>query len=198
MVVTNDEELGEKMRIQRVHGGKPKYYHKIIGGNFRIDALQAAVLNVKLPHLDNWSERRRKNAETYYKLFMDAGLSTETGKLEFDNDNKVLLPKAIYQQPATSNQQPVNYHIYNQFIIRVQKRDELKQFLLNEGVACEIYYPVPFHRQECFSNLKHEDGDFPNSNFAAETSLALPIYPELSNDQLEYVVNKISEFYGKN
>ncbi len=210
MVVTMNEELGEKIRVLRVHGGKPKYYHKIIGGNFRLDAIQAAVLNVKFPHLDSWSEGRRKNAELYTKLFVEAGLAEEEGKTDFDEKNKVLLPRAVYR----NNRQTVsgiknhesgirNYHIYNQYVIRVEKRNELKAYLKENGIATEIYYPVPFHKQECFQDLiTTNDGatnqttisDFPNADFSAGHSLALPIYPELTKEQIEYVVEKISEF----
>ena len=189
MVVTNDNELGEKLRILRVHGGKPKYYHKIIGGNFRLDAIQAAVLNVKLPHLDSWSAKRRANAELYTKLFIEKGLAEEEGKTGFDEKNKVLLPKPVYKESGYKN-----YHIYNQYVIRVENRDGLKNYLKEQGIATEIYYPVPFHRQECFADLNAKDEDYPNSNFAAEHSLALPIYPELTEKQIEYVVEKIEEF----
>ncbi len=196
MVVTMDEELGEKLKILRTHGGKPKYYHKVIGGNFRLDAIQAAVLNVKLPHLNSWSEGRRKNAELYTKLFIEAGLSQEEGILNFKDNNKVLLPKPIYKDVILSGVEESrleNYHIYNQYVIRIDKRDELREKLKDQGIATEIYYPVPFHRQECFANLTTNDTEFPNANFAAEHSLALPIYPELRNEQLEYVVEKIKE-----
>ena len=189
LVTTNDDELAEKLFIQRVHGAKPKYYHKIIGGNFRLDALQAAVISVKLPHLDSWSEKRRKNAETYTKLFKQAGLAEEEGKTSFDRKNKVLLPKAVYKKDDLKN-----YHIYNQYIIRVEKRDELREFLTKNKIGNEIYYPVPFHFQECFSNLGYKQGEFPNAEMAANTSIAVPIYPELTQEQLIFVVNKIAEY----
>ncbi len=192
MVVTNDDELGEKLRILRVHGGKPKYYHKIVGGNFRLDAIQAAVLNVKLPHLNDWSAKRRSNAELYTKLFIEKGLAQTEGKIEFDENNRVLLPKAVYKESGHKN-----YHIYNQYVIRVEKRDELREFLKENGVATEIYYPVPFHRQECFADLNAKDEDYPNSNFAAEHSLALPIYPELTDEQISYVVETIDKFINQ-
>ncbi|MFC2136281.1 DegT/DnrJ/EryC1/StrS family aminotransferase [Bacteroidota bacterium] len=202
IVTTNDEELGETLRIMRVHGGKPKYYHKIIGGNFRIDALQAAVLSVKLKHLDDWSAKRRYNADLYTKFFIEAGLAAETGITQFDDKNKVLLPKAIYMPMQSSGHSSMqgndildltNYHIYNQFIIRVEKRDELLSYLREKEIGVEIYYPVPFHRQECFSYLNNNDGDFLVSNFSAETSLALPIFPELTDEQIKYVVDCIKE-----
>ena len=196
LITTNDDELAEKLFIQRVHGAKPKYYHKIIGGNFRLDALQAAVISVKLPHLDSWSEKRRQNAQTYTKLFTQAGLAEEEGKISFDEKNKVLLPKAVYKsQKSKVKSQNFNYHIYNQYIIRVEKRDELREFLTKNKIGTEIYYPVPFHLQECFSDLGYKPGEFPNAEMAANTSVALPIYPELTKEQLEYVVDKITEFF---
>ncbi len=189
IVVTNNEELGEKLRILRVHGAKPKYYHKVIGGNFRLDAMQAAVLNVKFPHLDSWSAKRRQNAEQYNKLFIAKGLAEEEGRTTFDGKNKVLLPKAVYKQSDSTN-----YHIYNQYIIRVEDRDGLLKHLRENEIGCEIYYPVPFHNQECFSSLKGKTGSFTNSDFAATHSLAIPIYPELSVEQIEHVVNTIEGF----
>ena len=188
LVVTNDDELAERLTIMRVHGGKPKYYHKVIGGNFRLDALQAAVLSVKLPHLDGWSEKRRENAEYYTKLFIEAGLAEREGVLKFDAKNRVLLPKAIYKVSRARN-----YHIYNQYVIRVEKRDEMRSFLTKKEIGTEIYYPVPFHRQECFAYLHSKDSDYPHSNFAAEHSIALPIYPELTEPQIEFVVKCVSE-----
>ena len=190
LVVTNDDRLAHMIKIKRVHGGEPKYYHKVIGGNFRLDALQAAVLRIKLPHLDNWSEGRRKNAELYNKLFIDAGLAETTGKIKFDDKNKVLLPKAVYKYAVEVK----NYHIYNQYIIRVEKRDELRRFLAENEIGTEIYYPVPFHLQECFSNLGYTRGDFPFAETAGNKSLALPIYPELTHEQQQFVVEKISDF----
>ncbi len=192
LIATNDEKLGEHLHILRVHGGYPKYYHKFIGGNFRIDAIQSAVINVKLPHLDNWSAKRRTNAETYNKLFVTAGLAEETGKTKFDDKNKILLPKAVYKSSGTKN-----YHIFNQYIIRVEKRDELRKFLSENEIGNEIYYPVPFHLQECFADLGYMKGDFPNAEFAADTSIALPIYPELNGEQIAFVVEKIKEFIEK-
>lgn len=189
LVTTNDDELAYKLKIMRVHGGDPKYVHKVIGGNFRIDALQAAVLKVKLPHLNNWSEQRRKNAELYTSLFVEKGLAEEEGRIEYDDKNKVLLPKAVYKSDELQN-----YHIYNQYVVRVQQRDKLKDYLNENAIGCEIYYPIPFHQQECFSYLNHSKGDFPVSEECAENSLALPIYPELTDEQINYVVDKINEF----
>ena len=191
LVTTNDDILGEKLKILRVHGGKPKYYHKVIGGNFRLDAIQAAVLNVKLPHLDDWSAKRRENASLYVKLLLEKGLAAETGRTTFDENNKVLIPKAVYESENLKN-----YHIYNQFVIRVEKRDELIEHLKKNEIGSEIYYPVPFHRQECFAYLNCKDSDYPVANFCAEKSLALPIYPELTEEQIRFVVDKISEFFA--
>jgi len=191
LVTTNDSELAEKLRILRVHGGKPKYYHKIIGGNFRLDAIQAAVINVKLPYLDSWSEKRRANAELYTTLFKDNGLAEKEGLTEFDSNNEVLLPKAVYKDLGLKN-----YHIYNQYIIRIEKRDELREFLKASDIGVEIYYPVPFHLQRCFNNLGYKKGDFPVAEFCAESSLALPIYPELTDEQINFVVEKIREFFS--
>jgi dTDP-4-amino-4,6-dideoxygalactose transaminase len=195
LVVTNNDELGEKLRILRVHGGKPKYYHKIIGGNFRLDALQAAILSVKLPYLDSWSEKRRQNANLYSKLFIENSLASEEGKTEFLNREKILLPKPIYKDTKLKN-----YHIYNQYIIRVRNRDDLRKHLTDNGIGTEIYYPVPFHKQECFSNLKENFGNytFYNSDCASDESLALPIYPELSEEQIHYTFTNIKNFFEKN
>jgi len=197
IVTTNDEVLAEKLRIMRVHGMEQSYYHKVVGGNFRLDALQAAVLKVKLPHLDSWSAKRRENASSYTKYFIEAGLAEEEGRINFDSKNKVLLPKAIYMSGNVKSETKdgiKNYHIYNQYIIRVENRNALMEFLKKKEIGCAIYYPVPFHRQECFSYLNCKDEEFPNSNYAAESSLALPIYPELSDEQIKFVVDSISEF----
>ena len=190
MITTNDDELAERIRIMRVHGGAPKYHHKVIGGNFRLDALQAAVLRVKLPHLDSWSEKRRKNAAVYKKYFVEFGLNSGDNTLEYSDENKVLLPEAIYENVELNN-----YHIFNQHIIRVQKRDELIDYLRSKNIGCEIYYPVPFHKQECFSNLNFDKNDFPNADTAAAETIALPIFPELTEEQIKYVVEMIYSFY---
>jgi dTDP-4-amino-4,6-dideoxygalactose transaminase len=201
LVVTNDEELAKKLKILRNHGAEPKYYHKIIGGNFRLDAIQAAVINVKLPFLNKWSEKRRRNAETYNRLFVQSRLSDGAGRISFDARNPVLIPKPVYKPekgpPPGQVQLLANYHIYNQYIIRVAKRDELKQFLTDNNIGTEIYYPLPFHMQECFADLGYKVGDFPYAEEAANSSLALPIYPELGKEQIEYVVNKIKSFFEK-
>ena len=174
MCVTNDAQLAERMQILRVHGGKPKYYHSLIGGNFRLDELQAAILNVKLKHLDDWSVARQRNAAYYSVAFAKAklGESVETphASLGFR-------------------------HIYNQYVVRARDRDTLRRYLTAAGVGTEIYYPLPLHMQACFAYLGHKVGDFPQSERAAEETLALPIYPELMEAQLQYVVDTIVGFY---
>ena len=174
MVITNDESLGETLRILRVHGSKPKYYHATVGGNFRLDTIQAAVLNVKLKYLRSWTERRRHNADRYRLLFEQAGL------LEF-----VSVPE---DTPG---------HIYNQFVARFPDRDDLQGFLRSRGVETEVYYPLPLHIQKCFQELGYRRGNFPHAERAAKESLALPIYPELTGAQIEYVVEQISGFYRR-
>ncbi|HEU4530365.1 MAG TPA: DegT/DnrJ/EryC1/StrS family aminotransferase, partial [Steroidobacteraceae bacterium] len=175
LCTANDAELAEKLRILRVHGGKPKYYHAVIGGNFRIDELQAAVLCVKLNHLDSWTEGRQKNARFYDQAFARAGLTS-----------KVTLPVTV----------PGQRHIYNQYVIRVPERDKLKTHLGEAGIGTEIYYPVPLHVQKCFAYLGGKEGDCPESERAARDTLAIPIYPELRQEQLQYVVDTIARFYS--
>lgn len=171
-VTTQDAGLDAKLRVLRVHGSEPKYHHALVGGNFRLDALQAAVLNVKLPHLNTWTEARRRNAALYRGLFADRAL-----------DRVVTVPSDV---PG---------HIYNQFVIRVPERDRLQQHLRDNGIITEIYYPIPLHLQECFSGWGHAPGDFPESERAARETLALPIFPELSVDDLSYVVESIAGFF---
>ncbi len=174
LCTTNDEELAESMRVLRVHGGKPKYYHAEIGGNFRIDELQAAILRVKLKYLDGWTEARQRNAAYYDAAFAAAGLG-----------EKLRTPPAI-----------AGYrHIYNQYVVRAQGRDALKARLTERGIGSEIYYPVPLHLQKCFAYLNYHAGNFPHSELAAAETLALPIYPELEQGQLAHVVATIAEFY---
>jgi dTDP-4-amino-4,6-dideoxygalactose transaminase len=180
MVVTNNPELAKKVEILRVHGSNPKYYHKVVGGNFRLDALQAAILQVKLKYLDEWTLKRQQNAETYNKLFADAGL-TSNGQ-----DSPIGLP---YMTPG-------NRHIFNQYVIRTKDRNNLQDFLKANGIGTEVYYPLPLHLQECFTNLGHKEGDLPESEKASKETLALPIYPELTQEQQGYAVNKIKAFYS--
>jgi len=175
LCTAQDAELAEKLRVLRVHGGKPKYFHALIGGNFRIDELQSAVLNVKLKYLDGWTAGRQRNAAIYRELIAAAGLG-----------GTLTLPVAV-----------AGYrHIYNQFVIRAPERDRLRQHLTDRGVGTEIYYPVPLHVQQCFAYLGGRPGDCPESERAACETLALPIYAELERSQLEYVVDAIRRFYA--
>ncbi len=178
MVVTDDEALAERLRLLRNHGAKPKYYHKLVGGNFRLDTIQAAVLLVKLKHLDAWHKARQEHAERYRELFRQAGLAGQVG-----------LPEVVDATPG------IRSHIYNQFVIRSPRRDALRDFLTAQGVGTEIYYPVPFHLQECFAGLGYRPGDFPESERAANETLALPVYPELTPEQPAYVVDRIAAFH---
>ena len=172
MVITNDSALAEKITKLRNHGSHQKYYHSLIGGNFRLDTIQAAALLVKLPHLESWHLARQKHAEYYDKAF---------------NDSVIKTPYIAYQR---------SYHIYNQYVILVpDKRNELRQYLADNEIGSEIYYPVPFHLQECFKYLGYNCGDFPHSEYAASHSLALPIYPELTEEMQAYVVEKILKFF---
>jgi dTDP-4-amino-4,6-dideoxygalactose transaminase len=175
MVTTDIEEYAIKLKLLRVHGsGSGGYIHRIVGGNFRLDEIQAAMLLVKFKHLEKWIEKRRKNASNYFTLFN-----------EFKLDGYVKLPKEI----------PGNLHTYNQFVIRVDKRDELRNYLLTRGIGNTIYYPLPLHLQECFIKLGYKKGDFPDSEKTCNEVVALPVYPELKMEDQEYVVEKIAKFY---
>jgi dTDP-4-amino-4,6-dideoxygalactose transaminase len=175
IVTTGSKDLFDKLCILRGHGASPKYFHKTIGGNFRLDALQAAIVNIKLRYLDGWTAARQENAGRYRSLFDQAGLSST-----------VTLPAEIECR-----------HIYNQFIIRVPgQRDELKAFMQEAAIGTEIYYPVPMHLQQCFADLGYGPGDFPEAEAAAEQTLALPVYPELTEDQQAYVVETIRSFFS--
>jgi dTDP-4-amino-4,6-dideoxygalactose transaminase len=176
MCVANDPALNEKLDILRVHGGKPKYFHSLIGGNFRLDELQAAVLNVKLAHLDEWTAGRQRNASYYDAAFAKADLG-----------------RAVHTPVAM----PGFRHIYNQYMVRVRDRNLLRQHLTANGVGTEIYYPVPLHLQKCFAYLGHKPGEFPESEVAAEEVLALPIFPELADTQIQYVVDTIAAFFRR-
>lgn len=188
LVTTNDEEMAVRLKQIRNHGMEPRYYHKIMGGNFRLDAMQGAVLRVKLPHLPSWHAGRRRNAELYTRLFMEAGLSSAPGMTSFGPIDAILLPKAISEGSAP------DHHIFNQFTIRSSHRNALRSFLAERGIGSEIYYPVPFHRQECFAGLNCDDNAFPISNCLAATVLSLPIYPELEEHHIQEVVAAIAEF----
>ncbi len=175
MLTTNDETLAAKLRALRVHGSEERYYHKYVGLNSRLDGFQGAVLRVKLPHLDPWTEKRRANAEAYRHWFTNRGLGDYlTAPIE----------------------RPGAFHIYNQFVIRVpKKRDELRAFLTENGIGTDIYYPLPLHLQECFAYLGYTKGDLPIAEEAACETLALPIYPELRSEQIEFVCGRIAEFF---
>lgn len=176
LVTTKDEELFTKLTYLRNHGAHPKYYHKMIGGNFRLDALQAAVLNVKLRHLDDWTAGRQANADFYDRGIKERGL-----------DEWITPP--VHREGYR--------HILNQYIIRAKNRDELLKYLKAHNVGCEIYYPVTFNNQECFQYLGYKNGDFPKAEKAAAETLAIPIYPELSDAQKNYVLDTILDFYQK-
>jgi len=177
LCTTDQPELAESMRVLRVHGGKPKYFHAVIGGNFRIDELQAAVLRVKLKYLDGWTEGRQRNAAYYTQALAGAGLG------------------AGLRPPFA---EPGSRHIFNQYVVRAERRDALKKFMAERSIGTEIYYPVPLHLQTCFAYLGYRPGDFPESERAAAETLALPVYPELQPEQLEHVVSTIKEFYASN
>ena len=172
LVTTNDSALAHELRLLRNHGAEPKYFHKRIGGNFRLDAIQAAVLRVKLPHLSPWSAARRANAQRYAELFTNAGL-----------EKKIGLPV----EPAGS------HHIFNQYVVRVPDRDRVRERLTAQGIGTEIYYPVPFHLQECFAPLGYAAGDFPRAEEAAAAVLAIPIYGELTLEQQQAVVGALGD-----
>jgi len=178
MVSTQDDQLARKLRLLRNHGMDPKYYYAMIGGNFRFDSIQAAIVGVKLKYLDRWTAGRQANAARYRRLFEAKGLVA---------DDLVRLPI----------ERPGNRHIYNQFVIRAPRRDALQAYLREKNVGCEVYYPVPLHLQQCFAGLGHGEGDFPHSQRAALETLALPIYPELSDPQAQCVVDRIGEFFGR-
>ena len=174
LVATSDGELAGRLRLLRSHGSQPKYFHQLVGGNFRMDTLQAAVLRVKLPWLDERTEARRRNAVRYRVLFEEAGLTS-----------RVALPV----------EPPGFRHVYHQFVIRTTERDRLREHLTARGVGTEVYYPAPLHLQPCFSALGYGKGQLPHAEHASAQSLAIPIYPELSADQQHYVVNCISEYF---
>jgi dTDP-4-amino-4,6-dideoxygalactose transaminase len=173
-VVTRDTALAGRIRCLRGHGSNPKYYHKMVGGNFRLDTIQAAVLQVKLRHLDDWTARRQEHAAYYDQAFRTAGLCDE-----------------LIQTPPVVQSR----HIFNQYVIRCSQRDAVRDHLKQCQVGTEIYYPVPMHLQECFAGLGHKGGDFPESEAAADSTLALPIYPELSVAQQQRVVDAVAAYY---
>lgn len=185
----NDTALADRIGILRVHGGRPKYYHKIVGLNSRLDALQAAILRIKLKYLDRWTEGRRRNAAYYDEAFAAAGAKTSARPLDEES-----LP---LRTPAPAGESA--RHIYNQYVIRVPGviRDALRQELSEKGIGTEIYYPVPLHLQECFADLGGRAGDLPHSEQAAAETVALPIYPELTERQCDHVVQTTVNFVGQ-
>ena len=178
IVTVNNPEIAEQLRLKRVHGGERKYYHRVIGGNFRLDPIQAAVIRVKLPHLNEWHKQRQENAEHYNKLFVEKDLL-----------GKVQLPFVAHPQNLQ------NAHIFNQYVIKAERRDELKSYLAENEIASEVYYPRPFHLQECFLHLGGKIGDFPVAEAVTTEVLALPIYPGMTKEMRETVVEQIANFY---
>jgi len=175
MVVSGDTELTERVRMLRVHGSRPKYHHHLVGLNSRLDALQAAVLRVKLRYLDGWSHARKENAARYSRLFQEMGYE----------DLGISLPSVQYE----------NRHVFNQYVIRVPQRERLRLFLQAHGIGTDVYYPRPLHLQECYHHLGYKEGQFPVSEEACRTALALPIFPEITPEEQRYVVEKIGAFY---
>lgn len=185
MVVCRDQELAAKIRTLRMHGGTSRYHHDLLGGNFRLDPIQAVVLEIKLRHLPGWHLARRRNAERYRQLFTSSGLVAE---------GAVSLPVAVYQREAVAAG-IADFHVYNQFVVRVRQRDELRTSLHQAGIGCEIYYPVPLHQQGCVAKLGYNQEVFPEAERAARETLALPIYPELTEEMQQEVVRAIRAFY---
>lgn len=184
MVVTQDKAFAEKLELMRNHGAFPKYFHKMVGGNFRLDPIQAATLTVKLPYLESWHSKRRANASTYNRLFSATDLV---------KSGMVSLPNQVYGEKVENGVEK-NTHIYNQYILRVEKRDELRDWLQKNDIGCEVYYPVPLHKQECLG--EYGTGlSYPEAEKAAVSTIALPIYPELTDEMQEYLVQKVVQFY---
>ncbi|MCS6808264.1 MAG: DegT/DnrJ/EryC1/StrS family aminotransferase [Bacteroidota bacterium] len=207
-ITTNDEALYIKLKQMRNHGMEPRYHHKFVGGNFRMDALQAAVLNVKLPHVESWHAARRRNADLYTRLFVDYGLASiiparmacrdfphcpecATQPIDrFSNDTVLLVPEQVYRSTQIRN-----YHIFHQYTIRAPHRDKLRNYLAEHGIASEIYYPLPLHRQECFQHIPSAYDPFPIATCLSAHVLSLPMYPELCEEQIQYIVQTIAQFF---
>ena len=179
MIVCNDDELAERFRIFRQHGMEPRYFHHVIGGNFRLDAIQAAILKIKLPYLNGWSAARRAVADVYREEFTASGLT-----------NRLTLPAEPYRERGLTN-----HHIYHQYVIRTPRRDALQKHLTERGIGSAIYYPLGLHEQKCFQELGYRAGDLPETERAAQETLALPIYPELTREMQREVVGAIAEFF---
>lgn len=204
MITTNDDELAERLRVLRVHGSKPKYHHKVVGVNSRLDTLQAAVLKVKLQYLDEWSETRREKAQNYHRMFEEAGLTASYDQLDCSEacasmgdegcglqsmPDKLITP--LEREGAPEND---GRHIYHQYVIRTHRRDELQAALKEANIGNAIYYPVPLHEQECFASLGYTDADCPASHCASRQTLALPVFPELTDEQQQYIVDTVADF----
>lgn len=183
MVLTDNEILAHKVKLLRVHGSRDKYFYDILGGNFRLDAIQAAILRVKLKHLEIWQQKRREKASYYDNLFKESGLVEE---------ELIRIPEPSYKDSGVEN-----YHIYHQYVVRAKERDTLQNILKGKGVGTAIYYPLPLHLQKCFSYLGYKEGDFPVAEEVAGEVLALPIYPELTSEQQDFIVESIIKFYKK-
>ena len=183
MVLTNDEAMAQKVKVLRTHGEKQRYFYETVGGNFRLDAIQAAVLRVKLKRLEHWQEERRQRAASYDRMFEDTGLTRK---------RLLQTPEALYKQSGATN-----YHTYHQYVLRVSRRDELQTWLREKGIGTAVYYPLPLHLQKCFAGLGYREGDFPRAEKAAREVLAIPVYPELRQEQQDYVVDCINKFYIK-
>ncbi len=175
LLTTNDEKFHHQAKLLRTHGEAPRYFHHLVGGNFRLDAMQAAVLSVKLPYLEGWHEARARHAEQYAEWFAESGVAGDS----------ITLPAVTQTR-----------HVFNQYTIRAQRRDVLKDFLAKRGIGSAIYYPVPLHLQECFSYLEYREGDFPEAELAAKEVLSIPVYPELTEEMQRAVVEAITEFYA--
>jgi dTDP-4-amino-4,6-dideoxygalactose transaminase len=191
-ITTNDENIYKKLKQMRNHGMEPKYHHSFIGGNFRMDEIQAAILLKKLNCLDNWNNLRRINAGLYSKFFYDKNLVDLNCINQEKRQNAVILPHQTH-----SNLGIIQYHTFHQYSILVKNRDNLKQFLAENSIGTDIYYPIPLHRQECFKELNCKESDFPVTNKVCEEVISLPIYPEISENAIKYVVEKIAEYYKK-
>jgi dTDP-4-amino-4,6-dideoxygalactose transaminase len=194
MVTTNDPDLAKQVKLLRNHGAEPKYYHKVVGGNFRLDALQAAVLRIKLKYLDGWTAARQRNAARYRRLFNAVGLADEGGATTDDGRPSIAPGPSYIVMPYDAG---YGRHIYNQFVIRTDRRDAVMAKLKARQIGHEIYYPVPLHLQECFAELGHRPGDMPASETAARETLALPIYGELTETQQQVIVETIAAAYDE-
>ncbi len=195
LITVMESELAARIRIIRVHGGEPKYHHAVLGGNFRLDPIQAVALSVKLPHLPAWHQARRCNAERYQALFVESGLVDKAAGQGSPSGGEVSLPKAVYRELAQASGEALDYHIYNQYVIRVRDRDALRAYLQENGIGSEIYYPIPMHKQGCVAHLGFNELSFPEAERAAAETLALPIYPELTPEMQGLVVAAIGSYF---